>query len=197
MDTERTIAVALLCIGGWRFLLNWSAVFLSWRSGKFHSAIPLVGGLCLGVGASLLTPLRPYTWAAPFLDWGTIVVVVSLPWLVREMWKTCRLNLVEECVGVRGRTTVRLSLFRRGVAVVGWDISRPKGEHGMVGMSRLGTWEQSNDRLVLRLGDDEAILVPLDGEPGWQPLSWFGFGKDSEDLSDNGLVLKRLYPAPG
>ncbi len=114
MGWQETTAGLLLALGCWLSLLNWSALFLSWWSGKFHSAIPLVGGFCLGAGALLLPALRPYAWVAVFLDWGTLVVVVSLPWLVREVWATCGFNLMEEYIGVKGRTTVRLRLFRRG-----------------------------------------------------------------------------------
>ncbi len=194
MDIERTIAVALLGIGCWLSLLNWVALLVSWRTGKFHSAIPLVVGLSLGTGALLLPPLRPYVWAGVLLDWGTIVVVLSLPSFVRKMWETSWFNLVEECVGVRGRTTVRLRLFRRRVVVINWDIARPKGEHGLVGMGQLGTWVRGEDRLTLCLGDDEAVLVPLDGPPGWRPSVWFGFCRNSEDLRGDGLELRRRYP---
>ncbi|QDU20571.1 hypothetical protein [Urbifossiella limnaea] len=194
MEWQQTIAGLLLALGSWVSLLNWVVLLVSWRTGKFHSAIPFVGGFCLGVGALLLPPLRPYAWAAVLLDWGTIVVVLSLPSVVQELWETSWFNLVEECVGVRGRTTVRLRLFRRGVVVINWDIARPKGEHGLVGMGQLGRWEQGEDRLTLRLGDDEAVLVPLDGPPGWRPSVWFGFCRNSEDLYGDGLELRRRYP---
>jgi hypothetical protein len=147
------------------------------------------------VGAGLLPLLRPYAWAVPFLDYGTIVVVLALPFIVREVWGTSRLNLVEEYVGVRGRTTVRVRLFRRAVCVVNWDIARPPGDHGMVGMGRLCTWEREADRLVLRDGGDAAILVQLDdGRSGVRPTAWFEFCKDSADLSGDGLELLRRGP---
>ncbi len=66
------------------------------------SIIPLVGGFCLGTGALLLPSLRPYAWAAVLPDWGTLVVVVSHSWLVREVWATCWFNLMEEYIGVKG-----------------------------------------------------------------------------------------------
>jgi hypothetical protein len=165
----------------------------TWWTSTFHSAVPLVGGLCLGLGAALLSSLRPYAWAVPFLDYGTIVL--ALPCVVREVWSTCRLNLLEEYVGVRGRTTIRVRLFRRGVCTVRWDIVRPPGEYGLVGMGRLCTWEREADRLVLRDGVNVAVLAPLDdGRAGWRPAAWFEFCKDSVDLSGDGLELLRRGP---
>jgi hypothetical protein len=192
MDWQQTIAAAFLGLGAVFSLLNWAAVVATWRTGTFHSAVPLVGGLCLCLGAGLLPSLRPYAWAVPFLDYGTVVFVLGLPGFVRELWATSRFNLVEEYVGVTGRTTVRVRLFRRGVCVVRWDIARPPGDHGLVGMGRLCTWEREADRLVIRDGEDAAVLVQLDdGRAGVRPAAWFEFCKDSADLSGDGLELLR------
>jgi hypothetical protein len=191
MDWQPSAAGILLGLGVLFSLLNWASVVATWRTGKFHSAVPLVGGLCLCLGAGLLPPLRPYAWAVPFLDYGTIVFVLGLPGFAHEVWATCRLNLLEEYVGVRGRSTIRVRLFRRGVCVVRWDIARPPGEYGLVEMGRLCTWEREADRLILRDGDDTALLVPLDGGAGLRPVGWFASCRDSPDLSAAGVEFRR------
>jgi hypothetical protein len=38
------IAYVLIALGGLMSLLNWSTVVASWRSKRFVSAVPLVGG---------------------------------------------------------------------------------------------------------------------------------------------------------
>lgn len=43
MEGQPTIARLLLPLGGGLSLLNWGAVVVPWWSGKFHSALPLVG----------------------------------------------------------------------------------------------------------------------------------------------------------
>jgi hypothetical protein len=195
MGWQETTAGLLLGLGVLFSLLNWVALAMSLWSGKFHSPVPLVGGLSLVLGASLLPPLRPYAWAGIVLDYGTLAFALSVPGFARELWATSWFNLVEECVGARGRTTVRVRLFRRGVSTVNWDITRPAGELGLVGMGQLGTWERDADRLVLRVGEDRAVLVPLSGgQEGWRPAEWFAFCRDSPDLGAAGVELLRQGP---
>jgi hypothetical protein len=43
-------------------LLNWVYVYLSWRTGRSHSLIPLIGGVCLLIGALLVPSLHPFAW---------------------------------------------------------------------------------------------------------------------------------------
>ena len=103
-------------------------------TGRFSSAVPLVGAVCLGTGAVLLPGVRPYAWVAILLDYGTLALLLGTPTIAREAWATCRINLLEEYVGQRGITTVSLRLFRRGVFSLRWDIKRPPGELGIGGM---------------------------------------------------------------
>lgn len=191
VELPNAAVILLLTLGALFSLLNWCSFVATAWTGKFHSAVPLVGGLCLGAGALLLPPLRPYAWAVVFLDYGTIVFVVVFPRLVREMWSTSWFNLMEEYVGVRGRTTVRVRLFRREVFIITWRVARPAGDYGLVEMSRVGTWEREPHRLIIRIGDDEAVLVPLLGVSGWRPSGWFDFCRSSEDLAGDGLELLR------
>jgi hypothetical protein len=60
-------------------LLNWVYVYLSWRTGRSHSLIPLIGGLCLLIGALLVASLRPFAWVAVLADAGTIAVFFAIP----------------------------------------------------------------------------------------------------------------------
>jgi hypothetical protein len=115
----------LLGLGAAISLLNWVYVYLSWRTGRSHSLIPLVGGVCLMIGALLVTRLRPFAWVAVFADSGTIVVFLAVPAIIWEAWRTCPLNLLGEFVAVFGKTTIRLRLFRRGVFTIRQKVKRP------------------------------------------------------------------------
>jgi hypothetical protein len=92
------------------------------------------------VGALLVTSLRPFAWVTIFAEAGTIVVILAVPAVVREAWRTCRLNLLGEYVGQNGRTTIRLRLFRRGVFTIHWQIERLAGEYGVISKGRIGNW---------------------------------------------------------
>ena len=148
---------------------NWASLVLSLRTGRFCSPVPLVGAVFLVAGALLFPTLRPYAWAGVLLDFGTLVLLLALPMIAREMWATCRFNLLEEYVGRRGATTVYLRLFRRGVFTLRWDIQRPAGEHGLIGVGNIGTWEREAETLVLQIGEEQARFTRLAGADriGW------------------------------
>ncbi len=158
MANSTTAGWALLGLGAAVALLNWACVYRPWRTGRSHSLIPLVGGVGLLTGASLVSSLRPFAWVAVFADPGTIVVFLAVPVVSWEAWRTCPLNLLGEYVGQNGRTTVRLRLFRRGVFTVHWQVERPPGEYGLISRGWLGRWEQRDDSLALRDGVDQATF---------------------------------------
>jgi hypothetical protein len=173
--------------------MNWLMLLATWCTGRYHSPVPLIGAAFLGVGALLHPALRPYAWAAVLIDAGTLAIVPALPRIVREMWETSRFNLEVEYIGRRDATTVSLRLFRRGIFTIRWEIKRPPGEYGLVGMGNIGTWEREADTLILRIGADHALFGPLPGEPdaGWYQLTGFDHCKRPE-LSLEGLELRRV-----
>lgn len=189
----RDIALLLLCVGAGVALLNAVYLYLSWRRGRFVSPIPLLGGLCLGVGAVLLPDRPPYAWAAALLDYGTVSLLFALPAIAREAWATCRLNLLEEYVGRQGQVTVRLQLFRRSVFTLVWDIERPPGEFGLVGMGRGGTWQREAGSLVLHDGAEQATFgrVVVQGVEGWVCSAGFPDTESTAGLALQGVPLLR------
>jgi hypothetical protein len=188
---EETIAVVLLTLGAFVSLANWASLVLSLRTGRFCSSVPLLGAGFLVAGALLLPTPRPYAWAGVLLDFGTLALLLALPMIVREMWATCRFNLLEEYVGRRGATTVYLRLFRRGVFTLRWDIRRAAGEHGVIGMGNIGTWEREADTLVLHYGEELARFTRLaEGDKrGWTQSAGFGHCVGNSELSLEGLEL--------
>jgi hypothetical protein len=178
-------------LGAFFSLMNWAYLLAALRSGRFHSPIPLVGAICLGFGALLLPVFRWYAWAAVLLDIGTLAFLVALPRIAQELWATSRFNLLEEFVGQRGVTTVRLNLFRRGVFTLNWDRKRSPGEFGLIGMGNVGIWGKEMDMLVLRIGDARAVfrLLPETSKEGWSQLVGFPHCEENPELSLEGLEL--------
>jgi hypothetical protein len=189
VTVQQTLAGVLIAIGAILSLLNWAALFCSLRTGRFVSGVPLVGGVCLGTGAFLLPVLRPYAGVAVLLDLGTVALLLSIPSIIRQEWATCRVNLLEEYIGQRGITTVSLRLFRRGHFTLRWEINRPPGESGTVGMGNVGTWEREADTLVLRIGENRSVFRPLPegGYKGWLESAGFERCDQNPDLSLRGL----------
>ena len=191
MATSATVGLVLLGLGAAFALVNWVGVYLSWRTGRFHSLIPLLGGVCLLVGALLVPSLRPFAWVAVFADAGTIVVFLSAPAFLWEAWRTCPLNLLGEFAAVSGKTTIRLRHFRRGVFTIHWQIVRLPGEYGLISKGRIGSWQQQDASLVLRDGTDRATFQrPRGGtSDGWLCVADFTGTETTPDLALSGVTL--------
>lgn len=158
MPSLYTIAVGLMTLGSMLAALNWLYLFLTWYTGRFHSAIPLIGGLFLGVGMLLLPTTRPYAWAGVLLDYGTMIAVFAVPYLINEWWSTSQFNLVEEYGGQLGNKTVNLRLFRRGIFTMEQQLHRLREERVLMATGTIGDWQREPSRLLLRRGEKMAIL---------------------------------------
>lgn len=59
--------------------MNWLCVIYSVKENKFHSSVPILGGLNLTVGLLLLLP-KSYLWLSflgLFIDYGTLPVFIG------------------------------------------------------------------------------------------------------------------------
>jgi hypothetical protein len=191
----QTIALVLMTLGGLIAAMNWLSIFQSWRTGRFHSAIPLIGGLFLCVGMLLLPSTRPYAWAALPLDYGTIITVFALPYLVYMFWSVSRFNLLEEYTGQLGIQTVHLRLFRRSIFTIEQHFHR---EYGMTSVETTGEWEREQGRLLLRRGGQSAVLVSsLDVEPESLRLTNGFPDHEGTELSLADIELRLIYKRAG
>ena len=67
-----SVAIILISIGVLVSILNWIMVFETWRTGRFHSCVPLIGAGFILIGTLPLSATRPYVWLA-LLDIGTLL----------------------------------------------------------------------------------------------------------------------------
>jgi len=188
-------AVALMCLGGLIALLNWWYLFLSWRTGQFHSPLPLIGALLLGGGMLLLPSTRLFAWVGLLADFGTLALLLAMPRIVNEMWSTSGYNLLEEYVGNRGIKTVNLCLFRNGVFTIKQIFRRPPDECGVVQAGTIGTWQRERERLLLRMDGQSAEFEPLPTieAKGLRQVVGFSSYEKSEDYSLAGIDLRVSY----
>ncbi len=147
-----------MALGGLIAFANWWSVYWSYRTKRFHSAVPLVGAALLGAGMFILPATRPYCWSALILDYGTLALLAASPQLFRELWSTSRFNLVSEYLGEAGMKTVHLRLFRRGIFTIRLQLHRPPGECGLVGTGTIGTWQREGAHLTLRTERESAVF---------------------------------------
>ncbi|MBX9623303.1 MAG: hypothetical protein K2X82_05775 [Gemmataceae bacterium] len=189
--TQTAMAAVLLGLGGYVAVLNWAAVIVTARTGKFHSMVPLFGAAFLAAGALLVPTLRPYAWVAPLADIGTASLVLAAPLLVRQFWTTARFNLTGEYTGRRGGVTVRVRLYRGGAALLRFRVERPAGELGLVELGLVGDWEQDGRAVVLRVCGDRGVLEPIPGDDGRYRVVGLSPHPQCPGVSFDGLKLIR------
>jgi hypothetical protein len=183
MSTVSQAGVALMALGSVFALVNWLALEETWRTGRFHSVIPPLGGLCLAIGALLVEATRPWAWLAVVVDPGTFLFVLALPSLVAEAWTTSRFTLLEEYEGQQGNKTVLLRLFRNNHLTLRQDFHYEAGKLGTIQVITVGTWERNEEKLVVNFWQVRAVLIPLppNGPEVWRQAD--SSGEDSRDLS--------------
>jgi hypothetical protein len=158
MNITNTKAAVLMVLGGLIAFANWWSVYWSYRTKRFHSAVPLVGAALLGAGMFTIPATRPYCWIALILDYGTLALLVASPQLFRELWSTSRFNLVSEYLGEAGLKTVYLRLFRRGVFTIHLQFHRRPGECGLGRIGTTGTWQREGTHLMLCTEQESAVF---------------------------------------
>ncbi len=189
---RQVVALILMALGTLIVCMNWLMVVQTSRTGRSHSTVPLVGAGCLGVGLLLLPETRHYAWVALLLDFGTLFLLMCIPRILLEEWKTSRFNLVAEYGGGRGNLTARIHLYRRGLFVIQHQLNRPPGELGTVGRSMIGTWSRDEQALTLEVGDNSALFNVESTDEAELLRQVTGFSHETEsEMSLAGVELRR------
>jgi hypothetical protein len=139
-------------------LVNWASSYQTHIKRKFTSCVPLIGGVFGLIGFSQIPSLRKWSWIAVLMDYGSIVFLITLPKLAKELWQTSRINLVSKLTGKDNTKEVELRLYRAGVFVIRHRFFLEKGQTGLMESSDLGQWHEEDGVIVLKLHDD---TVPL------------------------------------
>jgi hypothetical protein len=157
------IAVPFILLWFVFILMNWVSFYQTHVKRKFTSAIPLIGGVFGLIGFYQLPPLRKWCWVAVLLDYGSIVFLIALQKVTKELWQTSRINLVGELNGEDNLKVVKIRLYKAGVFVISHRISLREGQTGLVESSNIGTWYEADGTIVLTLHSDTVPLRQLRG----------------------------------
>lgn len=126
-----------------------------WTESPSPLFVPFLGPLSLTL-AILLNDLSlwliPIAWVT---DLGTLVVLWSLPAIIRQEWKTSRYTCVLRLKGSEENAHAVLTFHSSGKYLLRKRWVRPKGEEGIVGMGELGTYVEAVDGFTLR--SDEQV----------------------------------------
>ena len=161
------VAIGLIIVGAIFSLFNWSSLVASTKD-RFVSPVPFAGALPLTIGLLLLPETRPWWWIAALADYGTLILLLSLPWLAREFWSTSRFQLIEEFRSQEENRSVRLKLFRRAIAVISieFDPPEPHGDGALVQSIGLqGKWRSvESGYRISEYGEERELIIRPSGD---------------------------------
>lgn len=181
-------AIAFIVLWFLFVLVNALSFYRTHVKKKFTSSIPLVGGLFGLVGFIQIPQLRKWCWIALLVDYGSVDLLLALPKVVRELWQTSSINLVNEFVGRDGGKEVKITLYKAGVFVIKHNFTRRKDEPGLLRSSEIGSWREADGAIILTLQSEP---VPLrQHEESWKVDCSFSHYGNNTDLEIQHIDFK-------
>ena len=164
----KILAIIGISLGGLISLLNWWTLYQSWRTKKFISAVPIVGALLLGLGLCYFDSTRPFAFLSIVVDYGTLMLVLVLPGMLKEFWSTSVFRLKKTIYGKHEGMVYELRMYKGGSFVLKGDATtKPAETPGLVGFSIVGDWNEKEDAIVLRCADSDRVLELKASEKGF------------------------------
>ena len=153
------IAIAL---GGFICIMNWLTVFYSRKEEHFISAAPFIGAIFLGYGLLSFPQTRPYAWISIIADYGTLIVIISIPYQFVEYWPVSRFNMLHSFLSLDPKKKIKIKLFKKGIFTISakLDPPAPCDATGVLvsDFSFEGSWEQTLNTFMLKIYVDNRIL---------------------------------------
>ncbi len=187
------LGIALIVFGSALSLANWYTLFAYLCKGRHSSVVPLFGAILLGSGMAIIPQTRPFAWLAVIADYGTLILIISLPRLAYAFWSTSIVNRIAVFRADDAERRIQIKLFRRGIAIIQATFNQPltTGAGGFaIGLSWMGTWKFADGGYsVTGYSSDRRLLISRDNgafktrELGYPPA------KESRHDSLDGLTL--------
>lgn len=187
-------ATIALGIGLLISISNWAAFFQS-RRGKTPSLAPLIGGILLAFGLAGFEASRPYWWLAIFIDAGTLVMLIAVPHIVFQAWRSARRKVEHSFKCVDGNRTIAIQLCENGDASITISCHPPQPEVtrgnfiSSIGFS--GKWIVEGDHFVVNnYASGRRLLMKQSGD-GFDLLETYPESAKAEMHSIDGLRIDR------
>lgn len=190
------IAGVLMSLGTIFIILNWVMLFETWRTGRFHSCVAIIGAGFFCVGSLPLPATRPYAWLA-FLDVGTVLFVCGIPLIVADLWRN-RFGLLEVLIGEQANQSIMIRLLQKSRCVIYQFVRRPPSDRDILQRVMVGTWSRDEHRLIVRVGDKSTVFewVAEATPETWRLASGAELFDDNVDFAVSSLDLKLNYRLP-
>jgi hypothetical protein len=190
MTQSMPIALAFIFLWALIVLINSLSFCSTHVKNRFKSPIMLVGGVFGLVGFCLIPSLRKWCWVAVLLDYGSVSFLLALPKLIKELWQTSRIRLIDELIGEQGARRVNIRLYKGGVLIVKHKISRKKDELGLIGSSDIGSWQEADGEMALTLRNDTIRMRQVGSL--WKVDRSFAHYAENPDLGIGDLDFRRV-----
>jgi hypothetical protein len=154
------LSFAFLMLGAYIATINWLCIYWSNRDKKHHSSVPFIGALFLGVGLAGFSATRSFWWTSIFLDYGTLIGILGLPYLLSQVWRTAGFNRLHRFCSQEGGRKTTVTLYKGGVGVVLVEFDPPvkpdqTAEYRTSSISRPCSWQ--------RIGSSYELNEPGEG----------------------------------
>jgi hypothetical protein len=108
----KILSIIALALGGNLAIHNWYSIYASRKSNRFVTTIPFFGGALLFAGLMGFTQTRPYALLGFILDYGTLIIIYSIPTFIKETWHTSSFNLKHMFTSEDGGRKDDIRLFK-------------------------------------------------------------------------------------
>jgi len=187
------LAIALMVLGSALSLANWYTLFAYLWNGRLSFVVPLFGAILLGSGMAMIPQTRPFRWLAVVADYGTLILIISLPRLAYAFWSTSIFNRITVFRTDDAGRRIEIRLFRRGIAIIQASFNPPLPNRAggfAVGLSWMGTWTPVDGGYSVTgyASDRELLVSPQNGVFRTRELGYPVGKKETHDSLD-GLTL--------
>lgn len=148
-----TVGIITIVLGGFIALMNWLAPIQSKLKNRHVSMVPIFGALLIGIGIYSITDSFLWSLLAIPLDLGTLMFVLSLPWLFNEIWETSRFNELSKFYTNDNGRKIFITLYKKGLVCIYQeynDTANPQ-EQGYIPVSQgfTGKWELIDNKFYI------------------------------------------------
>lgn len=184
-------------LGAYIAVLNWYCIYASHKSKRNISPVPIFGALFLILGLLGFTQTRGYAWVGILADYGTLALVLAIPALALESWRTSRINLLHRFLSDSNGRRDDIRLFKRGrfTSKTEYDPPIPCNKHGALAVSlgRAGAWTDDGDGFCL-MGYGEDRIMRIKQKDGMFISQEVNYPESNEFKHDRmgGLTLKKV-----
>lgn len=165
-------AIALLALGLVLCAANWRCVLAPVFGWRHVSQVPLVPAALTVLALRSLDATREWWWVALLVDPSIPTVVVAVPILAADAWRTSRFTRVRLLRAHDSTRHVELSLHRNGHFLVRCTLDSTSvaaaSEATLVSFGVLGRWEMVGTSLRLSCDHGERVTTLEPDERGFR-----------------------------